>query len=246
MNQREDVIRIFQEFSLSFKKKIDKDYYISLQYEIVGSEGVTVIQLKIFDREIELFFNDEITVEDSFVMSYETLRKLYNHELTMASAMSCLSEESGFTRTFIEPKVKDEKKKIYINAKNDNEIKKFSQRMHKMDEFFNKDKMYVAKVDTPFCAKAHGVDAIGLFYNFDKGILHAYFEIKQGEILHEPAISFSIYVLNGKGNIIIKDENFLIESNTYYHYNPTDEIKIVNNNSEVLKLLYLGDRSPLQ
>ncbi|MCR5755741.1 MAG: hypothetical protein K6G30_13130 [Acetatifactor sp.] len=240
MNQGNDVKHIFQEFSRSFQQKITTDFYISLEYDIVGESETTIVQIQVKDGKIQLFYDTEISVEDTLVMSYATLKKLYTHELTMMTAMSCLSKESGYTKRFIEPKYIDETRILYLNKKNAEEAVSFAHRLHIMDEFFNIENFHFAKVDSMLCGKAHGVNVIGLYSDFEKGIKHAYFEINQGEVLREPPIPFSLYVLQGKGIIFTDNKKIEIEEKTYYHIEPSGEVQITSNDSVVLQLLYLG------
>lgn len=239
LGQKEHISKIFEDFKNAFLNKIDKSYHISLQYEIIGPEETTVVQLKIYEGTVELYYEAVIPVEDILVMSYETLLKLYHQELTMATAMSCSVSDAGEMKHLIEPKYRDENKIIYHNEKDSKEALSFAKRMHKMDEFFNKDKIYQARIDTKFCGKAHGVNAICMLNDFDKGVLHAYFEINDGEVLDEPALPFSLYVLCGNGSIQVGKETIPIVSNTYYHINPTTNVKIMNKQDVCLKVLFL-------
>ncbi|MBE5842079.1 MAG: cupin domain-containing protein [Butyrivibrio sp.] len=238
--QKEMIVRIFNEFAEAFKAKITKDYYISLQYEIEGSNGKTAIQVHVKDGNVRVSEDLENDVEDTLVMSYDTLLKLYSHELNYMTAMSCLSKESDYKKTFIEPRARDEKRIIFLDKENDAEAVLFAKRMHKMDDFFNKDKEDIVKVESRLCGKAHGVNAIALFSDYEKGILHAYFEIEKGEELKEPAIPFSIFILQGSGLLFIEDEKYEIEENTYYKFEPSGGIRVINESSVKLKLLYIA------
>ncbi len=239
-NQKSEVKEIFMEFASAFEHKIDNTFWIQLQYEITCENDIAIIQVKVENGCVQIYDGEIIEPENIYVMSIETLRKLYRHELTPLTALANEPNESGEMCSLIEPKYKDEAKKIYLSKKNDEKALEFASRVHKMDDFFNKDDFYMAKVQTDFCRRLHQVNAIGLYNNFAKGALHVYFSIKEGETLSEPPIEFSVYILQGKGTIVTGDDSIPVSENEYYHICPKQPVQIKNDCAEDLNLLYLG------
>lgn len=240
--QKNDIINIFQEFAKAFEQKITSDFYIKLQYEIKNINEVVSVQIEVKDGLVHIYDEQVIEPEDIFVMSVDTLYKLYHHELTPLTALANEPDESGKMISLIEPKYKNEERLIYLTKKNKEEAVEFAKRLHKMDDFFNKDAVYVAKVKLGCSRKLHKVDAIGLYSDFAKGILHVFFSIKKGEILQEPPIECSIYVLQGCGTLEYGQERIQIMENEYYHICPKHPVKIMNMQDAELNLLYLGQR----
>lgn len=240
--QKDDIIKIFQEFAKAFEQKISSDFFIKLQYEIENMNEVVSVQIEVKDGLVHIYDEEVIEPEDIFVMSVDTLYKLYYHELTPLTALANEPDESGKMISLIEPKYKNEERLIYLSGNNKEKAIEFAKRLHKMDDFFNRDAVYVAKVKSGCRRKLHKVDAIGLYNDFSKGLLHVFFSIKKGEILQEPPIECSIYVLQGCGTIEYGQEHIEIIENEYYHICPNHAIKIMNMQDEELNLLYLGQR----
>jgi hypothetical protein len=230
---------IFNDFAKTFKKKIDNDYFIKLQFEIFDVEN-SIWQIDVNNGNVVVVNNEEkIVPEETFVLSKETLLKMYNNELSPLSAFSNEPNEKGEMCSLIELKNKTEDKKVYLNKKPSEEYLKFLHRLHKFNEFFSKEYPTKIIVDNKNGIKAHGVNTIGLHSDYEKGILHAYFSIKKNERLYEPPIEFSLYVLNGRGTIIVGNERYAIRAKEYYHMMPKEKIYIENQEEEFLEILYI-------
>lgn len=231
--------KIFKDFAKTFERKIDFDYKIKLQYEILDLEKDNIWQIDVNNGKVNIYNNEIIIPEEIFTLKYDTLLKLYKNELSPVTAYANEPDQNGKMTSLIEPKVKDERKVIKPNKQIDKESLDFIQRLHKFDEFFNK--YYPSKTIIKYdnCRKLHNVNAIGLFSDFECGILHAFFSIKKGEVLNEPPVEFCIFVLSGKGITKIGDEISHIEKNEYYHIKPKANVYISNDNDELLDILYL-------
>jgi hypothetical protein len=233
-----DINGIFDDFAEAFEKKIDNDYFIKLQFEIYDMEN-GIFQINVNNGNVFVNNSEKIVPEEIFILSKETLLKMYNNELSPLSAFSNEPNEKGEMCSLIELKNKTEDKKVYLNKKPSEEYLKFINRLHKFDEFFSKEYPTKIMVDNKNGVKAHGVNAIALHSNYEKGILHAYFSIKKNEKLYEPPIEFSLYVLGGKGTIIVGNERYIIKAKEYYHMIPKEKIYIENKEEELLEILYI-------
>jgi hypothetical protein len=245
-----DINGIFNDFARTFEEKIDNDYFIKLQFEITDEEN-GIWQIDVKDGKVFLYNEVKIEPETTFILSKETLIKMYNNEINACTAFSNEPNEKGEMCSLIEPKNKTEDKKVYkgkklpeemYNSKGEKiseEFLTFIYRFHKFSDFFSKDYPTKINVENENCVKLHGVNGIGLYSNPEKGIVHAYFSIKKGERFYEPAIEFSLYVLNGKGILIVGDEKYDIEAKKYYHMNPKERIFIENYEDEHLEILYI-------
>lgn len=117
-----EIISIFQEFAKAFEQKINQDFYIKLQYEIMHSDDCTIVQVEVENGQVHIYDGKVIEPEDVFVMSVDTLSKLYYHELTPLTALANEPDESGNMFSLIEPKYKDEEHRIYLTKKNKEEM----------------------------------------------------------------------------------------------------------------------------
>ncbi len=236
--------KIFEEFAKAFEKKIDFDYKITLQYEIIDLVKDNIWQIDVKNGKVNIYNTEIIIPEEIFILKYDTLLKLYKNELSPITAYANEPDQNGKMTSLIEPKVKDERRVIKTNNKVNQESLDFIIRLHKFDEFFYK--YYPSKTIIKYdnCRKLHNVNAIGLFSDFESGTLHAFFSIKKGEVLTEPPIEFCIFVLCGKGIAKIDDEVCHIEKNEYYHIKPKANVYISNDNDELLDILYLVFRRP--
>jgi mannose-6-phosphate isomerase-like protein (cupin superfamily) len=229
---------IFNDFARAFEKKIDNDYFIKLQFEIYDMEN-EVWQIDVNNGNVYVNNEKRIVPEETFVLSKETLLKMYNNELSPLSAFSNEPNEKGEMCSLIELKDKTEDKKVYLSKKPSEETLKFLYRLHRFNEFFSKDYPTKIIIDNKNGVKAHSVNAIGLHSNYEKGILHVYFSIKMDESLYEPPIEFSLYVLSGRGTIIVGSERYDIRAKEYYHMIPKEKMYIENHEEELLELLYI-------
>jgi len=234
---------IFNEFAKAFEKKIDKEYRIRLQFEIYDMENDTW-QIDVNNGNVFLYNENKIIPEEIFVLSKNTLERLYNNELSPLTAFSQEPNENGEMCSLIELKNKTEEKKLYLNKKPSDEYIEFLNRLHKFNNnFFSKEYLTKIIVNKENGVKLHNVNAIGLLSKFagEKRIIHVYFSLKKDEILEEPAFEFSIYVINGKGIIKTGDEKYKIETKNYYNMNPKDTVYIKNEDEELLEILYLSN-----
>jgi hypothetical protein len=233
-----DVNVIFNDFARAFEKKIDNAYFIKLQFEIYDMEN-GIWQIEVNNGNVFVNNGEKIVPEEMFVLSKETLLKLYNNELSPLSAFSNEPNEKGEMCSLIELKHKTEDKKVYSKTKLPEERLRFLYRLHKFNEFFSKDYPTKVIVDNKYGVKAHGVNAIGLHSNYEKGIFHVYFSIKKNESLSEPSMEFSLYVLRGRGTIITGNERYAIKAKEYYHMMSKEKIYIENQEEEPLEILYI-------
>ena len=81
--------------------------------------------------------------------------------------------------SLIDIKHKTPEKFIKLNDEIEQKQLNFIIRLHKFNDFFSKDYPGKIIVKDENCIKLHNVNGIGLFSNFEKGILHAFFSIKK-------------------------------------------------------------------
>jgi hypothetical protein len=77
--------------------------------------------------------------EEIFVLSKDTLTKLYNNEIAPGTAFSQEPNEKGEMCSLIDLKNKTEEKKIYANKKPSDKYLEFIERLHKFNDFFSKE-----------------------------------------------------------------------------------------------------------
>jgi hypothetical protein len=237
-----DTKEIFNDFAQSFAKKINKDYFIKIQLEILDMDN-NIWQIDVKDSKVLIYNKQEIEPEEIFVLSNDTLIKLYNNEIAPLTAFLNEPNEKGEMCSLIELKNKTEDKKVYESKKPKEQYLAFLRRLDKFHEFFSKDYPTKIVVTKNKGVKAHSVNAIGLYcddVHGDAKVLHAFFSIEKNESLKEPAIEFSIYVIKGNGMIVIDNEKYPIEKNSYYHLIPKNKLCIENNEIETLEILYLS------
>lgn len=235
-----DIKKIFNDFSRAFNKKIDKDYFIKLQFEFIDLKTENIWQVDVKDKKINVYNGQKIIPEEIFTLTSDTLIKLYNNELSPLTAFANEPNKEGIMCSLIELKYKDPKKIIKHNEKAEDEMLNFVVRLHKFNEFFSRDYPSKIIVKKENCLKLHNVNGIGLFSNIQKGILHAFFSIKANESLKQPSLEFSVFVLNGKGTLRIDTDEYVIEKNEYYHIRPNDDVFFENMSDEPLDILYLA------
>jgi mannose-6-phosphate isomerase-like protein (cupin superfamily) len=231
---------IFYEFSKTFEKKIDREYSIKIQLEIHDMEnGIWQIEAK--DGKVFVYNEVKIEPEETFTLSKETLFRMYNNEINAYTAFANEPNEKGEMCGLIDMKNKTEDKKGHWFQKPTDEQIKFFSRLHKFEEFFSRDYPNKVIVKNENCRKLHNIDAIALYHDISKNILHAYFSLKKGETLKEPTYDTRIFVLSGKGIIRWGNEKYEINENEYYHINPMIKgtLFIENYEEEPLKILYI-------
>lgn len=237
-----DINDIFNGFAKSFERKIDKDYFIRLQFEVYDTAN-GIWQVDVNSGNVTIYNEEKIEPEEIFILSKNTLVNLYNNELSPLTAFANEPNEKGEMCSLIELKNKTEEKKVYLNKKPSDVYLEFLGRLHKFHDFFSKEYPTKIIVNKDNGVKLHNVNGIGLFSKFEKErrILHVYFSLKKDDVLTEPAFEFSIYVINGKGVIIIDNDEYSIEAKNYYHMNPKNTIYIKNKEEELLEILYLSN-----
>jgi hypothetical protein len=245
---------LLNDFAKAFAKKIDKDYFIRLQFEIYDAENSEndIWQVDVNNGNVFLYNEEKITPEKTWVLSRNTLMKLYNNELSPSTAFA---ENPGEKRNWDIPsnilnnpmnsligvKYPEEEEKIWREQGHTKERIDYIKRLHKFSNFFSKEYPTKIIVNKDNGIKLHGnINGISLHTRRDdQYIFHVYFSIKTDEVLEEPAFEFNIYVINGKGIIKTGDEEYGIEAKTYYELNPKDTVYIKNREEEPLEILLL-------
>jgi len=233
---------IFNDFAKAFERKIDDDYFIKLQFEIKDVEN-NIWQINVNNGKVIIHNGEKIIPEEVFILSKDTLLKLYNNELSPLSAFLNEPNEKGEMCSLIELKNKTEDKKVYYENKPQEEYLKFLYRLHKFENFFSKDYPTKIVIKKENYIRYLKVDTIGLNFDFEKGIGQLFFSIKKGEILQEPGYEFgSIYVLNGEGILKIGNEQYNIKEKEFYQINTKEWVSICNNNEINLEILFMINR----
>jgi hypothetical protein len=233
---------IFKDFAKAFERKIDKDYLIKLQFEIKDMEN-NIWQVDVNNGNVFVYNEEKIIPEETFILSKDTLIKLYNNELSPLSAFLNEQNEKGELCSLIKLKNKTEDKRVYYDKKPQEEYLKFLFRLHRFNDFFSKDYPTKIVIKKANCIRYLGTDTIGLNFDFEKGIGQLFFSIKKGEMLEEPGYEFgSIFVLSGEGILKIGNEQYNIKGKEYYHINTEDWVSIENNNEKDLEILFMVNR----
>ena len=233
---------IFNDFAKTFAQKIDNDYFIKLQFEIKDIEN-NIWQVDVSNGNVSIHNGEKIIPEEVFVLSKDTLLKLYNNELSPLSAFLNEQNEKGEMCSLIELKNKTEDKKIYYDKEPQEGYLKFLYRLHKFDDFFSRDYPTKIVIKKENCIKYLKIDTIGLNFDFEKGIGQLFFSIKKGEMLKEPGYEFgSIYILSGEGILKLGNEQYNIKEKEYYNINTKDWVSIWNNNEKDLEILFMVNR----
>jgi hypothetical protein len=235
-----DINGMFNDFARAFEKKIDKEYKIRLQFEIYDIENC-IWQIDINNGSVNLYNEEKIKPEETFILSKETLVKLYNNEIAPITAFAQENNEKGELCALIDVKDKTEEKKTYPGKKVPDEYMDFLMRLHKFHNFFSKEYPTKIVVNNDNGIKYNSGNLIGLYSKLigEKRIIHVYFSIKKDEKIYQPGEEYCIYVINGKGLIETNGEKYKIEAKNYYHMIPKDCIYIKNENEELLEILYL-------
>jgi len=239
---------IFNDFAKAFERKIDKSLSIRLQFEIYDTENGEndIWQVNVSNGNVTLYNKEETTVEKIFVLSKNTLLRLYKNELSPDTAFS--ENPGGKNNWDIDPnilhnpmnslisnKYPEEEGKIYREQGHTKERIDYITRLKKFYTFFSKDYPTKIIINENNCTYIHNnISGIGLYANNEGGkyyIFHAYFSIKKDEIYDMPAVDYNLYVISGKGVIKIGDEELDIEEKNYYLINPK-EYNIIGNKEE--------------
>jgi hypothetical protein len=235
---------IFDEFAEAFKKKIDKDYHIKLQFEIYDMEN-DIWQVEAKDGKVFVYNEEKIKPEgDTFLLSKTTLEKLYNNDQSPLSAFLEQPDnaEKGELVALITGKHRMELGKIprekaqseYQNNKD------YWDRLQKFQQFFSKDYPTKIIINDDNCVKHNGgIDTIGLPTNGNEIYGQIFVYIKKEEILKFPPCEFYICVINGKGEIIIGNERCKMKAKEYYPINAFDNVQIKNTKEDPLEIIVL-------
>ena len=224
------VNEILKDFAKAFEKKIDKNYSIRLQLEIKDMPD-EIWQVDINNGSVNIYNEEKITPEITImILNKEVLDKIYNNELSALSALlQTPSKKDGMMGALIceatEPVGKD-----------------FLIRLNIFRGFFSKD--FPAKIilDNKYCVKHNGdIDTIGLkaFGNFGQ----IYISVKKGETLYYPPfgvhIEFNIYIIKGKGKLIVGGEETEIKEREYYYMNLLKQVEIKSADDETLEAIII-------
>jgi hypothetical protein len=222
------VNEILQNFAKAFEKKIDKNYSIRLQLEIKDMPN-EIWQVDVNSGKVNIYNEEKIIPEETImILNKEVLDKIYNNEL---SALSALLQT---------PSKNDGMMGALMCEKKEPVGKDFLVRLNIFRGFFSKD--FPAKIilDNKYCIKHNGdIDTIGLkaFGNFGQ----IYVSVKKGETLYYPPlgvhIEFNIYIIKGKGKIIVGDNENEIKEREYYYMNLIKPVEIKSADEETLEAL---------
>jgi len=236
-----DLNNIFNEFAKVFEKKIDKDYKIRLQFEIYDMEN-EIFQIEVNNGNVLVYNGLNIVPEEIFVLTKDTLIKLYNNEIAPLTAFAQEPNEKGEYCALIDMKDKEAANKKYPTSKQVRDEKykdgaEFMFRCAKFFYFFSKEYPTKIIVNKENGIKLHNVNGIGFL---STGVIHAYFSLKKNEVLDESGYEFSIYVIKGSGIMEIENEEHKIEEKCYYHLPPKNNVYIKNKEEEILEIIFLS------
>jgi mannose-6-phosphate isomerase-like protein (cupin superfamily) len=234
-----DTKAIFNEFAKVFERKINKDYQIKVQFEIIDEEN-GIWQVEVKDGNVLVYNKEKIVPEETFRLSKETLFKLYNNELnTYTATLQAPTGDKSEMWALIDFKIKTEEKRLSSFDVSSGHYN-FLCRFQKFHDFFSKDYPTKIIVDNKNGVRHSDVNAIALYSKMGKN-LHIYYSIKKNEKMYMPPCEFCLYVLKGKGTIIMGNERFSINAKEYYHMIPKEKVYFENEDKELLEILYLCD-----
>ena len=61
-----DIKKIFDDFSEAFTKKLDKDYFIKLQFEFTDIKDKNIWQINVKDGKVNIYNEEKIIPEEIF------------------------------------------------------------------------------------------------------------------------------------------------------------------------------------
>jgi putative sterol carrier protein len=184
---------IFNDFAKAFERKIDSDYFIKLQFEIKDVKK-NIWQVDVNNGKVIIHNGEKIIPEEVFILSKNTLLKLYNNELSPVSAFLNKPNEKGEMCSLIELKNKTEDKKIYYEKKPQEEYSKFLYRLHKFEDFFSKDYPTEIVIKKENCINYLKNDAIGLNFDFEKGVGQLFFSIKKEQYYKNLGMNLEVFM----------------------------------------------------
>jgi quercetin dioxygenase-like cupin family protein len=227
---------IFDEFAKTFEKKIGADYHIRLQYEFYDLEN-EIWQIEVKNGKVFVYDEKKIDPEDVFILSRETLEKLYNNELSPLSAHLETPEKlrKGELAALITWKDRNDGSGKYLPENLTDHKRNFLYRYDKFREFFSKD--YPSKIimEDKNCIKHNGdIDTIGL-QTFSNGG-QIFVSVKKGETLQYPSFEkLNVYIISGKGKMIVGDVECEIKAKEYLYINHNEPVQIKNAGDEALE-----------
>ena len=237
-----NINEIFYDFAKTFERKIDKEYFIKLQFEIKDIDN-NIWQIDVNNGNVTVYNEEKIIPEEIFVLSKDTLLKLYNNELSPLTAFLNEPNENGELCSLIELKNKTEDKKVFYDKKIEEEYLKLLNRLHKFNDFFSKDYPTKILLKKENSIKYLTIDTIGLNFDYEKGTGQLYFSLNKGDMVEEPGYEFgNIYVISGEGKLIISNEQYDIKEKEYYNINTKDIVRINNNNEKILEIIFIINR----
>ena len=96
---------ILKEFAVSFSKKINPEYYFIVQLEFTDILDKNIWQLDIKNKNVVIYDKEIIKPEETFLLTVNTLEKLYNNELSLLTAFLQESNENGIMCSLIDIKI---------------------------------------------------------------------------------------------------------------------------------------------
>jgi len=233
---------ILKEFAVPFTKKIGPEYHFTVQLEFTDISDKNIWQLDIKNKDVIIYDKVIARPEEIFLLTVNTLEKLYNNELSSLTAFLQEPNEKGVMCSLIDIKNKKEENRFWDGDKLEQEKLDFFSRSHIFTSgFFNR--FYPTKVivDNKHGIKHNSVNTIGLYSDFKNGTLHVYFSLKTNEVLTYPPIDCSIFVLHGKGKLKLDGNEYDIQENEYFHLIPQRNMSVVNNESTSLEFIFMGN-----
>jgi hypothetical protein len=97
---------ILKEFAVSFTKKIDQEYHFTVQLEFTDISDKNIWQLDIKNKDVIIYDKVIARPEEIFLLTVNTLEKLYNNELSSLTAFLQESNEKGVMCSLIDIKKK--------------------------------------------------------------------------------------------------------------------------------------------
>jgi len=233
---------ILKEFAVSFTKKIDSEYYFTVQLQFTDVADKNIWQLDIKNKDVVIYDKVIARPEETFLLTVNTLEKLYNNELSSLTVFLQAPNEKGVMCSLIDIKNKKEENRFWDGDKLEQGKLDFFSRSHIFTSgFFNR--FYPTKVivDGKHGIKHNGVNTIGLYSDFKNGTFHVYFSLKTNEVLTYPPVDCSIFVLHGKGKLKLDGNEYDIQENEYFHLTPQRNLSFENNESMALEFIFMGN-----
>jgi hypothetical protein len=237
-----NIEKTFEEFAETFTKKIDPEYFITVQFEFTDIKEKNIWQVDIKNNIANIYNGQIVKPEETYVLTADILEKLYNNELSPLTAFLQNPNDNGILCSLIDIKNKKEENRFWNGDKLEQEKLDIFSRLHIFtSEFFNKHYPTKIVVDNKYTVKHNEVNAIGLYSDFKNGTLHAYFSIKTNEVFEYPPTDCSIFVLHGNGKLKIDGNEYEVKAMEYYHLLPKRGISLKNNLEMPLDIIFMGN-----